>query len=136
MSMAARQIVRGWLDDISFSAATWDLTAHMQLVSRQVRVTGIPNIGQINYDGWKLRRKNEFRKKLLHSLTYRLNDILSEEDDMILFTVEETMKSNAGLVLIIDKEVTLRKEDDGLWRVHHERFGNIRRLHKEKSLQP
>jgi hypothetical protein len=125
MPREATQIVRGWLDEVSFSAATWNLDAHMQLVSRQVMVTGIPSISHIDYEGWKLRRKNEFDNKLLHSLTYRLHDILSEEEDQILFSVEETMKSSKGKSIVVDKEVMLRKEEDGIWRVHHERFDRI-----------
>jgi hypothetical protein len=127
MPISGVQIVQGWLDDLSFSAATWDLDAHMRLVSREVRVTGIPNTDHIDYHGWKLRRKNEFSKKLLQSLTYHLYRILREEDDEILFTVEETMKSGKGRTIIIDKAVTLRKESDGVWRVHRERFDYIRR---------
>ncbi len=126
MSMAGRQIVRGWLDDLSFSAATWNLEAHMRLVSREVQVTGIPKIGHIDYNGWLLRRKNEFDKKLLQSLTYRLHRIHKEEEDEIFFTVEETMKSSRGHTIIIDKAVILRRESDGAWRVLRERFDHIR----------
>jgi hypothetical protein len=126
MTQEAEQIVRGWLDDISFSAATWNLDAHMQLVSRQVEVTGIPRIQRIDYDGWRVRRKNEFEKKLLHSLTYRLGKILKEVDDQIHFSVEETMRARSGQTIVADKEVILKREEDGQWRVRHERFGAIR----------
>lgn len=123
--MAAIQIVRGWLDEVSYTAATWNLEAHMRLVSRHVKVTGIPNISHIDYNGWKVRRRNEFDKKLLQSLTYRLHKILSDQDNQILFTVEETMKSSRGSTYVIDKEVSLRREDDGMWRVYRERFDRI-----------
>lgn len=119
------KIVRGWLDDISFSAATWNLDAHMRLVSRQVKVTGIPNISHIDYKGWKLRRKNEFEKKLLHSLTYRLSSILKEEEKRIIFNVEETMKSNQGKSIVAEKDVVLGREEDGVWRVQFEKYNRI-----------
>jgi len=123
--MAAIQIVRGWLDEVSYTAATWNLKAHMRLISQHVKVTGIPHITHIDYHGWEKRRRNEFEKKLLLSLTYRLHKILSDQDNQILFTVEETMKSSRGKTIIIDKEVSLRREDDGMWRVYRERFDRI-----------
>jgi len=127
MTREAEKIIYNWLDELSFSAATWNLEEHMQLVSHQVKVTGIPNAGSIDYSGWKLRRKNEFDKKLLRSLTYRLHNILDEQDKCLRFTVEETMKASNGKSIVIDKEVTLQKEDDGRWRVRNERFDHIRR---------
>jgi len=126
MTREAEKIVQEWLDEISFSAATWNLDAHMQLVSPQVRVTGIPGVSSIDYRGWKLRRRNEFEKKLLRSLTYQLGRILSAQEDEIRFNVEETMKSSSGRVIVIDKEVTLQREPDGQWRVRQERFDRIR----------
>jgi hypothetical protein len=126
MPREAEKIVQEWLDEISFSAATWNLDAHMKLVSPQVRVTGIPGISSIDYNGWKLRRKNEFEKKLLRSLTYQLHDIVAEEEDEIRFSVKETMKSSSGRSIVIDKEVTLHRESDGQWRVRQEHFDRIR----------
>lgn len=126
MTREAEQIIHTWLDELSFSAATWNLDAHMQLVSHQVTVTGIPRISSIDYNGWKLRRKNEFDNKLLRSLNYRLHKILEERDDRLRFTVEETMKASNGKSIVIDKEVVLQKEDDGRWRVRNERFDHIR----------
>ncbi|MCW8829880.1 MAG: hypothetical protein OQK94_12625 [Gammaproteobacteria bacterium] len=126
MQREAEKIARQWLDELAFSAATWDLRAHMGLVSHQVEVTGIPNVESIGYTGWKVRRKNEFEKKLLHSLSYRLHDILSKEDGQLRFTVEETMRAFNGKVVIINKEITLQREGDGKWRVRREHFERIR----------
>lgn len=126
MNREAEQIARQWLDAVSFSAATWNLDAHMQLVSRQVEVTGIPNIQSIDYTGWKQRRKNEFEKKLLHSLNYRLLDILKGEEAALHFNVEETMRAYNGKAVIIEKEITLLREEDGQWRVRREHFTRIR----------
>jgi hypothetical protein len=126
MSGEAEKIAQQWLDDVSFSAATWNLDAHMQLVSRQVLVTGIPHIDSIDYDGWKQRRRNEFDNKLLRSLTYQLYKIISASDEQLRFAVEETMRGNNGKTLVIDKQVTLGKEDDGKWRVQQERVDFIR----------
>lgn len=125
MDMDAREIAQHWLDELTFSAATWNLDAHMALVSEQVQVHGIPGIDVIDYEGWKRRRRNEFSNKLLRSLTYRLHTILAEEEDSVLFTVVETMKSGQGQVFTVDKAVELRREEDGHWRVVKERIDRI-----------
>lgn len=125
--MDAREIAQNWLDELTFSAATGDLDAHMALVSRQVKVLGIPGLRAIDYSGWKKRRRNEFGKRLLHSLSYRLSKILSQQENSILFTVVETMKSSQGQIITVDKAVNLRREDDGKWRVVQERIVHIER---------
>jgi hypothetical protein len=125
MNGEAQKIVQQWLDDVSYSVATWDLDAHMKLVSRQVKVSGIPQIGSIDYNGWKVRRKNEFEQKLLRSLTYQVYKVISASDDRLRFAVEETMKGNNGKTLVIDKLITLGKEEDGKWRVQQERLDHI-----------
>lgn len=122
----AKKIAQQWLDEMAFTAATWNLDAHMQLVSRQVQVTGIPKVESIDYRGWHIRRKNEFENKLLHSLNYRLQTIHSHNDGQLHFSVEETMRAFNGKALIIDKEITLQREEDGHWRVRREHFARIR----------
>lgn len=125
MDMDAREIAQNWLDNLAFSAATWNIDAHMGLVSEQVKVHGIPGIGAIDYQGWRKRRSNEFSKKLLRSLSYRLHNILGHEEDCIRFTVVETMKSSQGQIITVDKAVELRREEDGQWRVVQERIDRI-----------
>ena len=125
--MEARKIAQKWLDDLAFSAATWDLDAHMALVSAEVKVHGIPGIEFVDYEGWKKRRRNEFHKKLLRSLTYRLHKILAHEEDNLLFTVMETMKSNKGQTITVNKAVKLKREEDGNWRVTQEWIDRIDR---------
>lgn len=125
MDMDAREIAQHWLDALTFSVATWNLDAHMALVSAQVKVKGLPGIEVVDYDGWKERRQNEFSKKLLRSLSYRLHTIASQGEDRLLFTVVETMKSNQGQTITVDKAINLRREEDGRWRVVQERIDRI-----------
>lgn len=123
----AAKIAQRWLDELAFSAATWNLDAHMQLVSQQVEVTGIPNVSSIDYSGWMARRKNEFENKLLHSLSYRLREIRSMEEQQLHFAVEETMRAFNGKAILIEKAITLHREEDGKWRVRRE---HVERIHK------
>lgn len=125
MHIKARDIAQRWLDELAFSAATWDLESHMALVSRQVKVLGLPGVKVVDYPGWLNRRSNEFSKKLLRSLSYRLVNILLHEEDNLLFTVIETIKSSRGQVFTVDKAINLRLEDDGIWRVVQERIDRI-----------
>ncbi len=123
--MESNAIVRQWLNDLAYSAATWDLDAHMALVSEKVVVLGIPGVGSIDYQGWLKRRRNEFTKKLLHSLIHREPTVLSERPQFITFRVHEQMKDHAKQCIEVEKEVTLHHEADGKWRVVREQILNI-----------
>ena len=118
--MESTKIIKKWLDDLAYSAATWDLDAHMALVSRNVVVLGIPGVDMVDYLGWKKRRRNEFNKKLLHSLAHRNPQVLSERPKFITFGVQELMKDHSKQSIEIDKEITLHQEEDGRWRVIRE----------------
>ncbi|MDH5784511.1 MAG: hypothetical protein OEZ16_02750 [Chromatiales bacterium] len=126
---SSNKIVNQWLSDLAYSAATWDLKAHMALVSRSVIVTGIPGKEQIDYNGWKLRRHNEFKKKLLRGLSHRKVKLIEEQPDSIFFTVLEQMRSHQNQCIELEKEVTLVREEDGKWRVVKE---NILRIEAKK----
>ncbi len=125
----AEVIVLAWLKDLSRSVAEHDLPAHMQLVSRQVKVVGIPHAGTIDYDGWKLRRFNEFNGNLLQNLGYQLRAIINTKEEQIVFSVQETMKGSNGKAVVANKDVMLQKEGDGQWRVRYERYDEIIRPH-------
>ena len=125
MSIESNTIITQWLDDLAFSVATWDLDAHMSLISRKVEVLGIPGIERIDYQGWKRRRRNEFKKKLLHSLLYRKPELVSEEPQYITFRVLEVMKDRAKQCIELSKVVTLHQELDEKWRVVREEIISI-----------
>ena len=125
MTTQSNAIIKQWLDDLAFSAATWDLEAHMALISTRVEVIGIPGVAKIDYQGWKRRRNNEFKKKLLHSLHYRKPVIVSEGSQSITFSVLEVMKDHTKQCIELEKIVTLHREEDQRWRVVHEQIINI-----------
>ncbi len=123
--MESSRIIKHWLSELAYSAATWDLDAHMALVSKKVVVTGIPGIEKIDYHGWKIRRRNEFKKKWLHSLSHRKTELLNERSDFITFSVQEQMRDHTKRCIELTKEVTLHQEQDGQWRVVREHILNI-----------
>ncbi len=123
--MESNKIVTQWLNDLAYSAATWDLDAHMALVSKKVVVTGIPGIEKIDYSGWKIRRHNEFKKKLLHSLSHRKAEVLDERKDFIRFGVFEQMRNHENKCIELQKEVILHLEPDGKWRIVREHIHKV-----------
>jgi hypothetical protein len=124
--MESNVIIKQWLNDLAFSAATWNLDAHMALVSEKVVVLGIPGVDRIDYQGWMKRRRNEFNKKLLHSLVYRDPRVLSERPQFITFSVQEVMRDHEKKCIELEKEVTLHQEQDEQWRVVREQILNIK----------
>lgn len=122
-----KNIVQQWLNGISFSAATWNLDEHMELISRDVQVHGLPAVGIVDYVGFKKRRHNEFHKKLLLSITYKGLELLESNGEHITFTVKETLKSTRGESFVLDKEIRLRRESDGKWRAVQEQIKYITR---------
>lgn len=123
--MDSEKIVRQWLADLAYSADTWDLDAHMALISEKVVVMGISGAGTIDYRGWRIRRRNEFSQKLLHGLSYSHIRVLSERPEFITFYARERMRDQNHLHINVDKEVTLHREQDGRWRVVREQILEI-----------
>ena len=117
--MDSNKIVIQWLNDLAYSVATWDLDAHMALVSERVEVS-IPGVDRIDYHGWKLRRHNEFKKKLIHSLYHRNIQILEARPDFISFGVQEQIRDHSNKCIELKKEVTLHQEQAGKWKVVRE----------------
>ncbi len=125
MKPESNVIIKQWLSELAYSAATWDLDAHMALVSEKVVVLGIPGVDRVDYKGWHRRRRNEFKKKLLHSLIHRKPTILSERPQLITFSVQELMRDHKKQCIELNKEITLHQEPDGIWRVVREQILNI-----------
>lgn len=122
--MDSLAIAQEWLADLSHSVATRDLGRHMALVSERVQVLGLPRQKVVDYQGWKLRRQNEFRNNLLESLTHQDLAIISESPGQIAFSVKETMRSTAGDVFHLEKDIILM-EEKGTWRVVMERIERL-----------
>jgi len=120
-------IAQQWLSSFSFSAATWNLDDHMELISRDVQVHGLPAAGIVDYAGFRKRRHNEFHKKLLISITHKGMALLESKNDQITFAVKETLKSTRGESFVLDKEIRLRRESDGKWRAVQEQIKYITR---------
>lgn len=122
--MTPEKIAQQWLDASAATANAKDLTAHLNLISRDVRVTGIPEFDHIGYDHWAERCEQEFSENLLKSVRYDGLKMLSGTDTQIIFRTFETVEGTDGTVNAQGIEVILQKEDDGQWRVVQERVLN------------
>jgi hypothetical protein len=97
----------------------------MALVSKYVQVLGIPGVDRVDYDGWRLRRRNEFEQELLGGLTYRNPKLLHAKANEIGFNVNETMRANKGPSIHLNKDVVIARERDEQWRIVLEKIQRI-----------
>jgi hypothetical protein len=99
-----------------------DLDAHMNLISKEVSVYGVPGFEVITYEDWFNQCKHEFENKLLSKVSYEGLNILAETADRVMFKSLETVEGSDGSVNTSGIEFILQKEEDGHWRVGQERI--------------
>lgn len=99
-----------------------DLDAHMNLISKEVSVYGVPDFEVITYDDWFNQCKYEFENKLLKKVSYQGLNILAQTSDRVMFKSLETVAGSDGSVNTSGIEFIIQKEDDGQWRVSQERI--------------
>ncbi len=110
-----------FLDQMSQSANALDFDAHMDLISKDVSVFGVPGFDVIGYDDWYNQCKHEFENKLLKQVRYKGLNVLAETPDRIMFKSVETVEGSDGTVNTSGIEFIIHKEADGVWRVSQER---------------
>jgi len=128
----ATTIAEDWLRAISKSVKNQDIDEHMGLISKQVHVYGIPGVESLNYQQWLYRRHNEFLRKRLFSLEYRIIRIKNDQQRRLGFEVEEQMISTEGKAYIIRKDILLEREEDDNWRVVEEKIHSWNKMEIEQ----
>jgi ketosteroid isomerase-like protein len=104
-------------DTMAATANALDLEQHMNLVSNDVSVFGVPG-----FDDWFNPCKHEFENRPLKQVSYEGLDALAETPDKIMFESVETVEGVDGTVNTHGIEFIIQKEDDGNWRVRQERL--------------
>ena len=99
-----------------------DLEKHMNLISKEVSVYGVPDFEVITYEDWYKQCKYEFENKLLKKVSYEGLNVLAETDDRVMFKSLETVEGSDGSINTSGIEFIIQKEDDGQWRVGQERI--------------
>ncbi len=122
--MTAETIAQDWLDQCCKTIASYDHAAHMDLISKQVEVLGVPGFDVIGYTDWFSQCEYEFSEKLIAKTSYQGLKIRTSNDNQIMFLTNETINTNDGTVDTHPIEIVLSHEDDGRWRVTRERLLN------------
>ncbi len=95
------RIVQEWLAALARTANARDYPAHMDLISKEVKVYGVPGFEVIDYDDWARQCQHEFEAGLLKRVTYEGLKVRTMTPGSVMFKVKET---------------------DGKWRVVQERM--------------
>ena len=99
-----------------------DFAAHMNLISKEVSVYGVPDFEVITYDDWYRQCEHEFENKVLKRVSYEGLNILAETPERVMFKSVETVEGTDGSVNVNGIEFIIQKEADGQWRVGQERI--------------
>ncbi len=111
-----------FLAEMAETANDLDFDAHMNLISKDVSVYGVPDFEVITYDDWFRQCKHEFENKLLKKVSYQGLSVLAETPERIMFKSIETIEGSDGSSNTSGVEFIIQKEDDGQWRVGQERI--------------
>lgn len=111
-----------FLDLMAASANKHDLNKHMNLISKDVSVFGVPGFEVIGYQDWFSQCEHEFANKLLKGVSYQGLNVLAETPERIMFKSIETVEASDGAVNVNGIEFIITKESDGEWRVTQERI--------------
>ena len=116
------EIVQQWLDASAQTATDKDFDAHFNLISKRVRVTGVPGFESIGYDDWARASKKDFEEGTLDKVSYEGLKISALNDTQIMFKTVETIFINDGRKKVQGIEILLELESsDDMWRVIQER---------------
>lgn len=121
-SSPAKKIIHEWMQACSQTLAEHDIPGHLALISKQVKVHGVPDLEIIDYKDWAAQVEYEFSQKLIKSVEYRGDTIRAENQSEIMFLTMEVITAADGQVINNALEVLLNLEDDGKWRVVQERI--------------
>jgi hypothetical protein len=110
------------LEALALTANAGAYTSHMNLISKQVSVYGVPGFEVIGYDDWARQCQYEFDAGLLKRVSYEGLHVLAVTPGNLLFKTHETVEGTDGRINSQDVEILIREEADGKWRVVQERI--------------
>lgn len=111
-----------FLAAMAHTANKLNFEEHMNLISKDVSVYGVPGFEVIAYEDWFNQCKHEFENKLLKKVSYHGMNVLAETPERIMFKSVETVEGSDGSVNSSGIEFIIQKEDGGQWRVAQERI--------------
>jgi len=114
--------VQTFLDAMASTANDLNFNEHMNLISKDVSVYGVPGFEVIGYQDWFNQCQHEFENKLLKKVSYKGLSMVTETPDRIMFKSIETVESSDGEIHSNGIEFIIQKEEDSQWRVSQERI--------------
>ncbi len=119
--MNPKDIVDGWAMASCETLERLDVEAHMDLISKDVKVYGLADKEYVDYNFWREQVKEQFSQGMVKSVRYYLHAVRADSDSLILFTAIEYLTDATGKEHESPLEVALAKEEDGVWRVIQEK---------------
>jgi len=116
--LPAKEMLRA----LALTANAGAYTSHMDLISKEVSVYGVPGFEVLGYDDWARQCQYEFDEGLLKRVSYEGLFVVLVTSGNVLFKTIETVEGTDGTVNRHGLEVLIRKEADGKWRVLQERI--------------
>jgi len=117
----AQQIAEQWLTHAAESAGEKDLKVHMGMISKRVSLQGVPGFDNIDYDAWYKQCRHQFENAMIKNISYKGFNLVSATESQIMFTVFEMVMGTDGTLNEQIVEMSLEKEEDGVWRLVQER---------------
>lgn len=111
-----QETVDQWLSDFIKTALARDLEAHMDLISREVLVFGVPGFETLDYDDWYRQCEHEFPQGLIADIRYDRVQIRTGDQERVLFKALETTQTADGGSVTQGVELLLQREP-GRWRL-------------------
>lgn len=113
---------KNMLEALALTANAGAYAAHMDLISKEVSVYGVPGFDVIGYDDWARQCKFEFEEGLLKRVSYDGLRVVTLTPGNVLFKTTETVEGTDGTINRQGVEILIRKEADGKWRIKQERI--------------
>lgn len=110
------------LEALALTANAGAYSSHMDLISKEVSVYGVPGFDVIGYDDWARQCKHEFEEGVLKQVSYEGLRVVTLSPGNVLFKTTETVEGTDGTVNHHGLEILIRKEADDKWRVVRERI--------------
>ncbi len=118
----ATVIAKKWLTASAQTAGNNQFEEHFNLISKKVVVKGMPGFDSISYEDWARQSKQEFKDKIIESVSYHGFKLQATNETQIMFKTVEKITSTDGTQRAHGVEILLGLEDDDVWRVTQERI--------------
>ncbi len=116
------EIIRDWMVACCTTINAYDHAAHMNLISKEVKVFGIEGFDEITYDDWFAQCEQEFKDQVIKDVSYDGLNVKKVDNNKILFSTIEIIETKDDTTIKHGIDILLFREADNQWRVIEERL--------------